>query len=827
MKKFFGNGNRRHSFSASPTSQRESFLGSDGQCWDAIALHSFKKLKSYKAFGKIHKAASRGAVATIQSRLMLGKNGVNDRDRNGRTMLHYACAHGHPVVVDLLIQWNCDIDLRDSENCTALIKTSQYGNGECASILLDHGAYPNTKDNHGNTALHYTVWYNNTSMADILLEHHADISIRNKDNFTPYTLARLRNNESLAKFLVDKRDQILKADELKRLKLGNLKIKVQPEPPTEDSEQPQVMLDGTSLVTEEADKQKVIGLQSAENLNDSWLHSSEDQFQSVVHASENENHSAIRVSENLNPNLANTSANKSQTEVPENLMDNVVQEAEKTNQSAAALGLQKNDGQTEEQPVPVEENQEDDGLKRDNPNIKVESELPTEDSEQLQVILDGPSLDSFTPLILARMKNNDNRVKCLEDQTGKIKELDELDRSSKKTSNGKKKVKEEGNHMFDLNKLLSSSEGKVEACEIGSYDTILHLIEHLMRQNKDSDSLVKIRRAVCSHKISMELQKQNIERLKGIKKSLKNEIPALEKERFQMEIKKTNLQTELHAMRLTAEKLKAEIMLQKKKNEQLSRVPSEILIEEQVKLNQSLTQSLAEAKRHNRELKKEIHNRLENWRTMMDKDSDAHKNRDFSHKFSSTTHREEDMVLKLREELATLETKIGQEEFQRQCLEDENNLLQQKLKDGKYQQKKCEIVEGRIKQLEEKILSLKTQMDNNMVERSEVEKLKKAIEGQHRSQLLEKINQVNQFLQEDAASNQQTEQEKQNYILLLEDELKNIESELVEVRSRTISLNREMRLYKNKYRAELKTGESADISILEDLEKENDPTQLE
>ncbi|XP_076782058.1 uncharacterized protein LOC143439615 isoform X2 [Arvicanthis niloticus] len=656
-------------------------------------------------------------------------------------MLHYACTHGHPVVASLLIRWNCDIDLRDSDNCTALIKATQYGHEGCALILLDHGADPNPKDNHGNTALHYAVWQNKTSMVNILLEHHADICIRNEDNFTPYTLARLRNNESLAKFLVDKRDQILKADELKRPKLGNLKIKVQPEPPTEDSEQPQVMLDGTSLVTEEADKQKVIGLRSAENLNDSWLHSSEDQFQSVVHASENENHSAICVSENLNPNLANTSANKSQTEVPENLMNSVVHEAEKPNQSAAALGLQKQDGQTEEQPVPVEENQEDDG-------------------------------------------------------------------SSKKTSNGKKKVKEEGNHMFDLNELLSSSEGKVEACEICSYDTILHLIEQLMRQNKDSDSLVEIWRAVCSHKISMELQKQNIERLKGIKKSFKNEIPALEKERFQAEIKKTILQAELHAMRLTAENLKAEMMLQKKKDDQLSRFPSENLIEEQVKLNQSLTQSLAETKRHNRELKKEIHNRLENWRTMMDKDSDAHKNRDFSHKFSSTTHREEDMVLKLREELATLETKIRQEEFQRQFLEDENNLLQQKLKDAKYQQKKCETVEGRIKQLEEKILSLKTHMDNNMIERSEVEKLKKAIEEQYRSQLLEKINQVNRFLQEDAASNQRREQEKQDYILLLEDKLKTIESELVEVRSRTISLNREMRLYKNKYGAELKTGES-------------------
>ncbi|XP_076782056.1 uncharacterized protein LOC143439613 [Arvicanthis niloticus] len=278
-------------------------------------------------------------------------------------MLHYACAHGHPVVASLLIGWNCDIDLRDSDNCTALIKATQYGQEGCALILLDHGADPNAKDNHGNTALHYAVWQNKTTMVNILLEHHADICIRNEDNFTPYTLAQLRNNESLAKFLVDRRDQILKADELKRLKLGNLKIKVQPEPPTGDSEQPQVMLDGTSLITEEADKQKVTRLQSAENLNDHWVHASEDQIQRVVRASENGNHSAIHVSENLNPSLANTSANKSQTEVPKNLMNSVVHEAEKLNHSAAALVLQKQNGKTEEQPVPVEENRQADGVK--------------------------------------------------------------------------------------------------------------------------------------------------------------------------------------------------------------------------------------------------------------------------------------------------------------------------------------------------------------------------------------------------------------------------------------------------------------------------------
>nr|XP_034365505.1 uncharacterized protein LOC117713418 [Arvicanthis niloticus] len=245
-----------------------------------------------------------------------------------------------------------------------------------------------------------------------------------QDTFTPCTLARLRNNESLAKFLVDKRDQILKADELKRLKRKKRKKKVRIHLPTEDSGQLQLILDGTSLVTEEADKQKVIRLQLAENLNDSWVHASEDQIQSVVHASESGNHSAIHVSENLNPSSAYTSENESQTEVPAvlNLMNSVVQEAENPNHSAAALVLQKQDGKTEEQPVPVEENREDDGLNSVKLKIKVEPEHPTEDSEQPQVILDGTSLvteeaDKQKVIRLQSTKNlNDSWVHASEDE---------------------------------------------------------------------------------------------------------------------------------------------------------------------------------------------------------------------------------------------------------------------------------------------------------------------------------------------------------------------------------------------------------------------------
>lgn len=78
--------NRRLSSPGSSTSQRESFTGPGRPCQTATSLSSLREIKSYKAFSKIHKAASRGDVATVERRLSLRKNDTNDRDRNDRCL---------------------------------------------------------------------------------------------------------------------------------------------------------------------------------------------------------------------------------------------------------------------------------------------------------------------------------------------------------------------------------------------------------------------------------------------------------------------------------------------------------------------------------------------------------------------------------------------------------------------------------------------------------------------------------------------------------------------------------------------------------------------
>ncbi|XP_059114445.1 ankyrin repeat domain-containing protein 30A [Peromyscus eremicus] len=167
-----------------------------------------------KDMGKIHKAASVGDVAKVQHILILGKSGVNDRDKKDRTALHLACAYGHPEVVTLLVERKCDIDACDGENSTALIKAVQCEEEECAAILLEHGADPNVVDSSGNTALHYAVHSENTSIAAKLLAHNANIEAKNKDDLTPLLLAVKENKQHIVEFLVKKKASIHAVDQL-------------------------------------------------------------------------------------------------------------------------------------------------------------------------------------------------------------------------------------------------------------------------------------------------------------------------------------------------------------------------------------------------------------------------------------------------------------------------------------------------------------------------------------------------------------------------------------------------------------------------------------
>nr|XP_030692841.1 ankyrin repeat domain-containing protein 26-like isoform X3 [Globicephala melas] len=255
MKKIFGFGSKKGEspFGSFTSSRRES-----GNRINSRPEYHIRD----KDLGKIHKAASVGNVAKVQQILLLGKNGLNDRDKMNRTALHLACASGHPAVVTLLVERKCQLNLCDNENRTALMKAIQCQEEECATILLEHGADPNVMDISGNTALHYAALYQNISLAAKLLSHDANIEARNKEDLTPLLLAVSENNQHMVEFLVKKEANIHVVDKMKsnRQLISEYKEEKRPKTPSQNS----------NPVDESSEEESLSRLSNKPGVDDSW-----------------------------------------------------------------------------------------------------------------------------------------------------------------------------------------------------------------------------------------------------------------------------------------------------------------------------------------------------------------------------------------------------------------------------------------------------------------------------------------------------------------------------------------------------------------------------
>ena len=65
----------------------------------------------------------------------------------------------------------------------------------------------------------------------------------------------------------------------------------------------------------------------------------------------------------------------------------------------------------------------------------------------------------------------------------------------------------------------------------------------------------------------------------------------------------------------------------------------------------------------------------------------------------------------------------------------------------KLMQKKCKKLEKNKKKLEQEVVNLRSHIEMNMIERSQVEQYKREIEERARQDLVEKLKEVNLFLQ--------------------------------------------------------------------------------
>ena len=121
---------------------------------------------------------------------------------SGCTTLHTAASKGNIKAIDRLVKEGNDLDERDDEGMTPLIRAINMNQKESVAVLLKNGANVNTPDTQFlNTPLHYAVIQGNSSIVRLLIEQKADITARNNEGKLPYDLALAKGNKEMAELL--------------------------------------------------------------------------------------------------------------------------------------------------------------------------------------------------------------------------------------------------------------------------------------------------------------------------------------------------------------------------------------------------------------------------------------------------------------------------------------------------------------------------------------------------------------------------------------------------------------------------------------------------
>ncbi|XP_016059424.1 PREDICTED: ankyrin repeat domain-containing protein 26 isoform X2 [Miniopterus natalensis] len=136
-------------------------------------------------------------------------------------------------------------------------------------------------------------------------------------------------------------------------------------------------------------------------------------------------------------------------------------------------------------------------------------------------------------------------------------------------------------------------------------------------------------------------------------------------------------------------------------------------------------------------------------------------------------------------------------------LDEKNKFLQQELFSMKAIQKKCEKLENEKKKWKQEVVNLNRLMEMNMVEYSEVEQYKRKIEERARQDIVEKLKEVNLFLQTQAASQENLEQLRENHNTSIRSQLelriKDLQSELSKMKTSQDSKEINLEKYKQLY----------------------------
>jgi len=136
-------------------------------------------------------------IRTLKEKFLIN---INYQDEKGNTALHYACDEGNLKIVEILLNANCNTNIKNNLNKTPLHLSTQKGYFDITKKLIEFGAILNIEDSEKNTPLHFICKNNYIKLLKYILLKSPKIDCKNINGKTP---SDLTTNLEIKKLLDD------------------------------------------------------------------------------------------------------------------------------------------------------------------------------------------------------------------------------------------------------------------------------------------------------------------------------------------------------------------------------------------------------------------------------------------------------------------------------------------------------------------------------------------------------------------------------------------------------------------------------------------------
>ncbi|KAG0173096.1 hypothetical protein DFQ28_001043 [Apophysomyces sp. BC1034] len=127
------------------------------------------------------------------------------QDKDGRTVLHRACADGEYKQVVLLLKKGANVNTTDNQSWTPLHEAAMHGHTAIVELLIAHGAVVNAHGSQGDTALHSACRVGHEDTAKVLIQAGADVYSTNDYDKNAYNVCE---SAAIRRILIAKMDKI-------------------------------------------------------------------------------------------------------------------------------------------------------------------------------------------------------------------------------------------------------------------------------------------------------------------------------------------------------------------------------------------------------------------------------------------------------------------------------------------------------------------------------------------------------------------------------------------------------------------------------------------